>query len=198
MSRPLEVWFEFASTYSHPAVQRIEPLANQAGVALRWRPVLLGPIFAKQGWNDSPFNIYPQKGAYMWRDMERLCEKYGVAYRKPTKFPRNGILPARCALASESQPWVGQFVRNVYNGNFVEDVDTMDPANVTRWLRQAGCPDPESLLAKVATDEEKQKMRARSDEAAALGIFGAPTFVVGKELFWGNDRLEDALEWAVR
>lgn len=72
---PLEFWFEFASTYSYLAASRIEEVAAGSGVRLRWRPFLLGPIFASQGWGDSPFNLYPLKGRYMWRDMERLCEK---------------------------------------------------------------------------------------------------------------------------
>ena len=65
----LEFWYEFASTYSYPAAMGIEALAETAGVEVVWRPFLLGPIFGEQGWNDSPFNIYPAKGRYMWRDM---------------------------------------------------------------------------------------------------------------------------------
>ena len=70
---PLQFWFEFASTYSYPAASRVGALAAAAGAALEWRPFLLGPIFRDQGWNDSPFNVYPVKGRYMWRDLERLC-----------------------------------------------------------------------------------------------------------------------------
>ncbi len=69
----LDFWFDFASTYSYPAAMRIGPLAAAAGVSLRWRPFLLGPIFKDQGWETSPFNLYPAKGRYMWRDLERIC-----------------------------------------------------------------------------------------------------------------------------
>ena len=68
----VEFWYEFASTYSYPAAMRVEQTAKEAGVGLVWRPFLLGPIFGSQGWNDSPFNIYPAKGRYMWRDMARI------------------------------------------------------------------------------------------------------------------------------
>ena len=71
----MQLWFEFASTYSYPAVQRIEALAGARGVLVEWKPFLLGPVFRSQGWNDSPFNIYPAKGRYMWRDLERVCAK---------------------------------------------------------------------------------------------------------------------------
>jgi 2-hydroxychromene-2-carboxylate isomerase len=114
----IEVWFEFASTYSHVAVHRVEALAAREGVELAWRVFLLGPIFGAQGWNDSPFNIYPAKGAYMWRDLERRCAQFGIPFRKPSQFPRNGLLAARAALAAETEPWIGRFVRSVYHANF--------------------------------------------------------------------------------
>src|SRR5262245_44856770 len=76
--KDLAVWFELASTYSYLAVSRAPEAARAAGVTLVWRPFLLGPIFQKQGWNDSPFNVYPAKGRYMWRDMERLAARYGL------------------------------------------------------------------------------------------------------------------------
>jgi 2-hydroxychromene-2-carboxylate isomerase len=198
MSRELEFWFEFASTYSHIAAQRVESAAARAGVALLWRPFLLGPVFAKQGWNDSPFNLYPAKGAYMWRDMERECAKFGIPFRRPSKFPRNGLLVARAALAGESEPWIARFVRAVYLGNFAEDADIADPKRVSGWLEAAGCPDSESHLATAESPQNKDRLRARTEDAIARGIFGAPTFLVNGELFWGNDRLEDALAWLLR
>jgi 2-hydroxychromene-2-carboxylate isomerase len=82
----LQIWFEFASTYSYLSVARIENEAAVAGVPVRWEPFLLGPIFTEQGWEDSPFNVYPAKGRYMWRDLERLCDKYGIQFTKPSRF----------------------------------------------------------------------------------------------------------------
>ena len=110
---PMEFWFEFASTYSYVAASRIEEVAAKAGVRIRWRPFLLGPIFASQGWGDSPFNLYPLKGQYMWRDMERLCEKYQIPFRRPSKFPRSGLLAARVACMAAEEPWCPRFVRAV-------------------------------------------------------------------------------------
>ena len=86
----IEFWYEFGSTYSYPAVMRIEKLAAQAGVELRWRPFLLGPIFQTLGWNDSPFNIFAAKGRYMWRDLTRICEAEGIPLKlPPAKFPQS-------------------------------------------------------------------------------------------------------------
>src|SRR5262245_66105677 len=95
----LDFWFEFSSTYSYPTTMRIDAVAAQAGVAVRLRPFLLGPIFQAQGWGTSPFNLYPAKGRYMWRDLERLCADLGLPFRRPDPFPQNSLLAARVALA---------------------------------------------------------------------------------------------------
>src|SRR6188472_185239 len=119
----IEFWFEFASTYSYPAAMRIEALAREAQVALVYRPFLLGPVFAVQGWNDSPFNIYPAKGRYMWRDLERICAQHGLAFRRPSVFPRGSITAARVALIGAQAAWCPAFVRAVYTASFVDDRD---------------------------------------------------------------------------
>jgi 2-hydroxychromene-2-carboxylate isomerase len=197
MSAPaLEFWFEFASTYSHVAAQRIEAAARSAGVPLVWRPFLLGPIFQQQGWNDSPFNIYAVKGAYMWKDMERQCAKHDVPFRKPSKFPRPSLLATRIALALESSPAVvGEFVRRVYLANFRDDADTTSNDVVRGVLQSIALPDTEAVLERATASETKERLRQRSEEAVARGVFGAPTFLIGSELYWGNDRLEDALAY---
>jgi 2-hydroxychromene-2-carboxylate isomerase len=197
MSAPsLEFWFEFASTYSHVAAQRIEAAARNAGVPVVWRPFLLGPIFQQQGWNDSPFNIYPAKGVYMWKDMERQCAKHGVPFRRPSKFPRPSLLATRIALALEPSPaLVAEFVRRVYLANFHDDVDTTSNDVIRGVLRSMALPDVDAVLERATATETKDRLRARSEEAVAHGIFGAPTFLIGSELYWGNDRLEDALAY---
>jgi 2-hydroxychromene-2-carboxylate isomerase len=191
----LSFWFEFASTYSYPAAMRIEALAAERGVKLAWRPFLLGPIFHEQGWDDSPFNIYPVKGRYMWRDLDRICAAHGIPMRHPSQFPRNGLLAARVACWFADAPWLPDFVRAVYRANFAEDLDISAPETVARCLAVSG-RDPAALLAEAQAPEAKERLRANTTEAIALGIFGAPSFVIGSELFWGHDRIEDALRWA--
>jgi len=192
----LEFWFEFASTYSYPAAMRVERLARERGVALEWRAFLLGPIFQSQGWNDSPFNIYEAKGRYMWRDLERLCAAEGLPFVRPSRFPRNGLRAARVACWFEDEPWLPDFVRAVYDANLARDLEIGEPEVVAACLERAGAP--ASALEAAGSDAAKAKLRARGEEAAAHGLFGAPSFTVGGELFWGNDRLEDALAWAAR
>lgn len=191
----LEFWYEFASTYSYPAAMRVEALCKDAGVELKWRPFLLGPIFAAQGWNDSPFNVYPVKGRYMWRDMERICAGQGIPLKRQSQFPRGSILGARIALIAADEGWAGAFSRAVYTANFAEDRDISRSDVIASTLAALG-HDADKLMAQATAPENKQALKDNVDEAVARGIFGAPTMFVGDEMFWGNDRLEDAIRWA--
>lgn len=195
MSKQIDFWFDFASTYSYLAAMRIEPLAAARGVGVRWRPFLLGPVFTAMGWNDSPFNIYPSKGRYMWRDMERLCRHYDLPLKKPSRFPRNGIRAARVICSHADAPWVPDFTRAVFDAGFARDEDIGEREAVAGLLRRLGL-DAEALIAAGESPEGKEALRRQTDEAFRLDIFGAPSFVVAGELFWGNDRLEQALDWA--
>jgi 2-hydroxychromene-2-carboxylate isomerase len=191
----MEFWYEFASSYSYLAVMRVEALAGQAGVDVVWRPFLLGPVFLALGWNDSPFNIYPPKGRYMWRDLARLSARYGLPFRMPGRFPRSGVLAARVALIGSQDGWVAQFSRAVMSANFALDRDIGDTEVIAAILADMGLP-AEEVLARATATENKLALREQTARAAELGLFGAPSFCVGDELFWGNDRLEDALDWA--
>ena len=197
MPRPVvEFWFEFASTYSYLSVMRIERAAQAAGVDIAWKPFLLGPVFLALGWNDSPFNIYPPKGRYMWRDLERLAAKEGLPFQRPSRFPRHGLLAARVALVGVEDGWVAPFARAVMTANFAEDREIAEPAVIEDLLATLALP-VEEVMARAQLDANKLALRAQTERAAELGLFGAPSFRVGDELFWGNDRLEDALGWAV-
>jgi 2-hydroxychromene-2-carboxylate isomerase len=196
MPTSLHFWFEFASTYSYPAAWRVEAEAKARGVEVVWEPFLLGPIFGSQGWKDSPFNIYPVKGRYMWRDMDRVCAALGIPMKHPSAFPRNHLTAARVAAAAQGEPWLPAFVASVYRANFGEDRDTTSPEVIGDLLAKQGQP-AERWLARAAEQATKDKLKQQTDRAIALGIFGSPSFSVGDELFWGNDRLEQALEFAL-
>jgi 2-hydroxychromene-2-carboxylate isomerase len=194
----IDFWYEFASTYSYPAAMRIERQATSEGVTMRWRPFLLGPIFSSYGWNDSPFNIYSVKGRYMWRDLERICAREGLPLKLPPfRFPQNGLKAARVALALDNSGRIGDFTSHVYTANFAEQKDISDDETLAGILRAIDL-DPAAVLAAANTTENKAKLRAQTDEAIARGIFGAPSFTIGDELFWGGDRLDDAIAWAKR
>ena len=191
---PIEFWFDFASNYSYLSVMRIRRLAP-GGVV--WRPFLLGPIFKDAGWNNSPFVLQKDKGAYVWQDMPRQCAKYGLPWRQPTDFPRNSMLAARVGILSENQPWMSDFCERVMLANFADDRDIASADCIADILSAFG-QDADAILRDAQTDDNKARLRARTEQAKALHIFGAPTFMVGDAMFWGNDRLDDALAHAQR
>lgn len=204
MAVRIDFWFDFASTYSYLTLQRIAPLADAAGVEAAWRPFLLGPIFAEQGWSTSPFNIYPAKGAFMFRDMARRAEAYGLPFRAEGKLPVNSVSAARLALAAlDLSPRTDgpALCRRISFAHWGEGRAIDDPAVLADCARDIGF-DPEALAQHSATPALKPRLRESTDDAKRLGVFGAPSFTVGftagaaPELFWGDDQLEDALAWA--
>jgi len=193
----IEFWYEFASTYSYLAAMRIEATAADAGVAVEWRPFLLGPIFHAQGWDNSPFNIYPTKGRYMVRDMERLAAERGLRFALPKPFPQNSLLAARLALVGAEEGWIAPFTRSVFTAEFANGAQIAD-RSVLASLLDGLRLDSQRLLSRTEQPEIKDRLKRQTANAQELGIFGAPSFVCGGELFWGDDRLEQALIWAKR
>ena len=191
----MDFFYEFASTYSYIAAMRIAPLAQAAGVAVRWRPFLLGPIFKAQGWDTSPFNLYPAKGRYMVRDCEREAAANGLTFRLPEPFPQNTLLAARVAIAGLEEGWGEEFSRKVYRAQFAERRQVGD-RNVIGEIVDALGQNVAAALVRAGSDDIKQKLRRNTAEAQQHGIFGAPSFIARGELFWGNDRLEQALRAA--
>ena len=198
MTATVDFWFDFASTYSYPAAIQIGDAADRAGVAVRFRPFLLGPIFKAQGWDTSPFSIYEAKGRYMWRDLERLCANLELPFRRPEPFPQNGLLAARIALAglATGAIWPEEFCVAVFRAQFGEGRRIDDPSTLSAILTVFGV-DAATALAAAQAEDNKARLRMQTEQAQRLGIFGAPTFITPDgELFWGNDRLDAALAWA--
>ena len=189
----LDFWYEFASTYSYPAAMTIADRAKAAGVDLRWNPFLLGPLFRdQQGLADSPFNSHAEKGRYMWRDMERNCAALGLPFRRPSVFPRKTVLAARAALAAG--PDIAAVSRKIFAANFADDRDIADPALLAELLGEAGA----AILERAGHETIRTALRRQTEHAGRLGLFGSPSFTTQDgELFWGNDRIDQALAWAV-
>lgn len=194
----LTFWYEFASTYSYLSAMRVDDVAREAGVDVVWQPFLLGPIFAGQGWNTSPFNIYPAKGAYMVRDIDRIASERGLQFAMPKVFPANGLKAARIALAGQKDGWTPAFSRGVYAAQFASQRDISDVEVLRDVLERLGL-DAAKVLKEIDDPELKDQLKHNSNVAKTLGIFGAPSFTAeDDELFWGDDRLEQAVAWAKR
>ena len=193
----LEFWFDFASTYSYIAAMQIEQKCRDAGVPLLWKPFLLGPVFALQGWNDSHFNLNPRRGNYMWRDLERLSAKHGLPWRRPSSFPRNSTLAARVACSIAGEPWCGDYVRRTFVANFGEDRDIAETTVIAHILQDLG-RDANAVMSRALDDAHRGLLRENTTRAIDKGIFGSPNCVIGDELFWGEESLDDAIAWARR
>ncbi|HEY4057576.1 MAG TPA: 2-hydroxychromene-2-carboxylate isomerase [Kofleriaceae bacterium] len=190
----MELWLDLASTYSYLAAYRVETVPTS--VAVTWRPFTLGPIFAAQGWTTSPFNLQAAKGAYMWRDLERSAATLRIPFAKPSVFPRNSVPAMKIAVLGCERGWGPAFCKAVLRANMGDDREIGEASVIDELLGELGL-DARAVRAESESPAWKGRLRAQTEEAARRGIFGAPTFVVGDELFWGNDRLDEAIAWAL-
>ena len=191
----VDFFYDFASPYACLSALRIRPLARAAQVGLRWRPFLLGPIFRAEGLGDSPFNVYPLRGAYARVDVARRARRYGFEVRFPSSFPRHSVLVSRVALVALAEGWGEVLSEAVFRAEFQADADVSSLEVVGELVRGLG-KDSERVLAAAQTPAVKAALRSQTEAAQGAGIFGAPSFLIEGELFWGDDRLEEALDSA--
>lgn len=195
MKQQLHFWFDFASSYTYPAVMRVAQLAEQKGVEVVWHSFLLGAVFKQYGWQDTPFNLFPMKGKYMWHDLARTCQQAQIELNRPSVFPRNGLLAARIVANFADQVWITAFIQAVFEANFVHDLDITHVDVIAAILDKLSI-DSQAVLDKAVSDEGKQALKAQTELALSREVFGSPFFMVGDEPFWGNDRLEQAIAYA--
>lgn len=190
----IDFWFSIGSTYSFLTVMRLPDWARERDVTLRWRPFNVRSVMMEQ--NNVPFANKPQKAAYMWRDIERRAAKYGLRGTLPAPYPISDLpLANQVALLGMAEDWGIPFVRNCYRLWFEDGVEAGSEANLTEALYRAD-QDPLPTLARAQDAATVSALARQTERATAAGVFGAPSFVVRDEVFWGDDRLEDALSWA--
>jgi 2-hydroxychromene-2-carboxylate isomerase len=191
----IDFWIEYGSTYTYLTVARIGKLAAQAGVDVRWQPFFVMPIMAELGMTQGPFLPYPSKTAYMWRDIERRAARHGIQYSKPSAYPVNSLLTARVACIAAEEGWCQAFTEKVFELHWTQNVLIGSDDNL-RGALQSLDREPEELVSRAQLQSVKDQLKSRTARAKSLGVFGAPSFTVGSELVWGDDRLEEAIEWA--
>ena len=192
----IDFWYSIGSTYSYLSVMRLPEVANAAGVAFRWQPFDVRRIMLEQ--NNIPFRNKPVKAAYMWRDIERRAGSYGLHPVLPAPYPLPELVFAnRVAMVGAEEGWVEDYTRATYRRWFERGQPAGEEPNLSASLAEIG-QDPERITARARQDEIARALDAATERAVSLGIFGAPTFVVGEEVFWGDDRIDDAVKWAKR
>ncbi|MGV3570826.1 MAG: 2-hydroxychromene-2-carboxylate isomerase [Ramlibacter sp.] len=190
----IEFWIEYASTYSYLSVARIGRLADARGVAIDWQPFWLYPVREAQGL-PAPFPEGSARASYMWRDLERRAAQLQLPYRRPAVYPFRSVAIARIALVAAREGWCRQFTEAAFRLHWTEGVAMTEPENTAAALEAAG-QDGARVQALAASEEVKEALKHQATRAAQRGIFGAPSFIAGDELFWGDDRLEAALDHA--
>ncbi|HUK10367.1 MAG TPA: DsbA family protein [Stellaceae bacterium] len=190
---PISFWFTMGSTYTYLTVMRLGEVEKATGLTFRWRPFHLLTIL--QGMKHVPFADKPAKMAYMWRDIARRAEMYGIPVCVPAPYPaKQSIVANKIAFIGCAESWGPDFIRAAYRRWFQLGEETGSEPNVSSSLREIG-QDPERVLARAASEEIGRRLEDETTAARELGIFGSPTFSIGTELFWGDDRLEDAIRW---
>lgn len=190
----MDFWVSIGSTYSYLTVMRIEQAATDAGVALRWRPFNVRDIMVSQ--NNIPFRDKPVKTAYMWRDMERRAMTHGLPISVPAPYPLTHLpLANQVALVGMREGWGVDYIKQTYKRWFVDSEPAGSEPNLSASLAALGV-DAAAAIATAHSDEFVDLLAAQTQIAMDIGVFGSPSFVIGPEVFWGDDRLEDALAWA--
>jgi 2-hydroxychromene-2-carboxylate isomerase len=187
--KEVEFWFDVGSPAAYLAWTQLPRIAQEMGASIAYRPFLLGGVFQATG-NRSPMEV-PAKGQYMQGDLQRYARRYGVEFRHNPHFPINTLMLMRGALGLQMrEPQKMQaYVDAVFRAIWVDAKNMNDPATVGAVLQQAGF-DAQQLLALTADPEVKEQLKTVTQEAVARGVFGAPTFFVGDQMFWGQDRLD--------
>ena len=190
---PIDFWFSIGSTYSYLAVMRLPEIAASSGVTFRWRPFNVRSIMIEM--DNIPFAKKPVKAAYMWRDIERRAESFGLPLHYPVPYPLAELeLANRVALVAAAEGWCETYALAAYRRWFQRQEPAGSEPNLSASIAEAG-QEPERVLAAANSEEGIEALRVATEEAKSLGIFGSPSFIVDGELFWGHDRVDDAIAW---
>ena len=187
--KQVEFYFDVGSPYSYLAYHQLQKIARDKGALILWRPMLLGGVFQATG-NHSPAQI-PLKSEHLNVDLARWARHFGVPFAQNPFFPINTLQLMRGAtgLQMRDESAFGRYLAEVFDAMFHQPRDLQQPEEVVRVLKKAEI-DPEMFMALIQDPEVKDELKRATQQAVARGVFGAPTFFVGDEMFWGQDRLQ--------
>ena len=189
----IDFWISIGSTYSYLSVMRIDDVAKANGIKFRWRSFSVRSIMIEQ--NNIPFRDKPVKMNYMWRDIARRAQMYDLPARLPAPYPlREFDLANKVAIVGEDTDWGKAYIQAAYRRWFQEAQEPGSEPNLSDSLREVG-QHPDAIIAQARSAQVERRYQQATLEAKSLGIFGSPTFVVNGEMFWGDDRLDDAIAW---
>ena len=194
MAKPIEFWFSIASTYTYLSVSRMADVVGRTGIEIRYNPFNVRTIMIEQ--NNIPFRTKPVKLAYMWRDIERRSALYGLPFAGTAPYPLKDVsLADGVALLGAREGWCLEYAVAVYRRWFLGHQDISNDEEIAAALKEAG-QNPERIIALARGDALQRELVSATERAKEMGVFGSPTFLVGEEVFWGDDRFDDAITWA--
>jgi len=193
MAQQVEFFFDYGSPFSYLADTQLAALERRTGATIVYRPMLLGAVLKETG-NASPITV-PAKGRYMGVELHRWARRYGVPFAANKFFPINTMRLMRGAVAAQHAECFAEYHRAIYPAFWVDSANLGEPGVIRAVLDKAGL-NADLILTRIEEPDVKEQLRLNTEEAVRRGVFGAPTFFVGEEMFWGNDRLmfvEEAL-----
>lgn len=189
MSKTVEFWFDFGSPTAYLAWTQLPKIAERTGATIEYHPMLLGGVHKATG--NSPPGAVAAKGAYMGRDLARFAARYGVTLNFNPNFPINTLALMRGAVAAqeEGDAFFHRYLKTMFEAMWLNPRNLNDPNEIGAVLQEGGF-DVEWFLARTGDQTVKDKLKANTEQAVAKGAFGAPTFYVGDDMFFGQDRLD--------
>jgi len=193
--KEIEFWFSIGSTYTYLSVERLPRIAKEHNIKFIWQPYSVRTIMIEM--ENVPFTPLPKKNKsdYMWRDIERRSKFYGFKAKVPAPYPLKEFdLSNQIAVLGMTEGWIEDYVRMTYKKWFQEGLEPGVEPNLSNILIEIGLNEKETIK-KAKDDKIIKKYIKQTNIARTKKIFGSPTFIVGEEIFWGDDRLEDAIKW---
>ena len=193
--KEIEFWFSIGSTYTYLSVMRLGEVSQKTGASFSWKPFSVRKIMREM--DNIPFPPTKKfKVDYMWRDIERRAQGYGFTANVPAPYPLKELdLANRVAVLAMQEGWCEDYVRSTYRLWFIDGYEAGSDVNLTQTLSEIG-QDKLRVLELAGSSDVESVYLDQTERAKQAGIFGSPSFIVDGELFWGDDRLEDAIDWA--
>ena len=196
--RKIEFWYSIGSTYTYLSTQRLAQIETENEVIFEWCPFSVRSRMIEM--ENVPFMAEKKRDKidYMWRDVQRRANFYGFNAKVPAPYPLKEFdLANKVAILGKDQGWIKEYTILTYKKWFLEHLEPGSEPNLSSTLKEIGL-DSDSVIKQAQTEEIEQKYLKNTEMAKNKGIFGSPTFIVENEVFWGDDRCEDAIKWLLK
>ena len=196
--KKIEFWYSIGSTYTYLSTQRLTEIANKKNIEFEWCPFSVRSRMIEM--ENVPFMAEKKRDKidYMWRDVQRRANFYGFDAKVPAPYPLKEFdLANKVAIFGKDQGWIKEYTILTYKKWFLEHLEPGSEPNLSSTLREIGV-DPDKIINLAQADEIEQKYLKNTEMAKNKGIFGSPSFIVENEVFWGDDRCEDAIKWLLK